>query len=127
MLLCSRRRVAAKAFRLCTYVQPAESDEEGRPTRWPPSPHGQLGRQGAAPSEPELCIRLLKSGTIDSKPWFAALEAAAAAEALGADVRVRPFGLTAVRLDQCRRGLGAPAVMAAALAGGVYMGWSLGG
>ena len=45
---------------------------------------------------------------------------------LGDDGRLRPFGLTAVRLDECRRSVGLPSIMLSALAGGVYMGWSLG-
>lgn len=123
MVLCSKRRVSAKIFRLCTYVQPADTPDEGQPTRWPPTPKGRTRSDGSI-APPELCIRLLKSGTITSKPWFGPLSEAR--DVLGDDGRLRPFGFTAVRLDECRRSLGIPAIALSALAGGMFLGVSLG-
>lgn len=101
-LLQSRRKVNGNAYTIFTHVAPAE-ERDGGPTSWPP------------PGD-ELCVRLLKSGTITSRPWF--FEVAADLNRVhGAHVRLRPFGFTVVNTDECRKAIGILAVAQSAVFG----------
>ena len=107
LLLASRRRVGDKVHNIYMLVQPAKRHDDG-PATWPPPGGG---------GERELCVRLLKSGTIRHKPYYAdladALDAApdtAHARWSGPRGRLRPFALLAVRDSECRRSAGLLAV-----------------
>jgi len=126
ILLSSQRRVNAKLFTLYTFVQPADA-QDGGPAKWPP-PHDPslLPHAGR-----ELCVRLLKSGTIERRAWFSELsqvldgppgmkvDKTQPADWRGARGRLRPFGLVAVRSGECneRAGVGMPAVGLSVAAG----------
>ena len=97
-----------------TYVAPALEDDKARPTRWPPGSRGRKARDGTY-AVPELCVRLLRSGTISSKPWFRALRGHE--NLLGPQGRLRTFGFSAVRSDECKSTIGVPTIGVGLLAG----------
>lgn len=137
VLLASPRLVGQKVFTLFTALQPASRENDG-PATWPPrkasaearqnyrTPWAAAAARGANGHERAVCVRLLRSGTLTGKSWYAELASGVDVGATGdAGVprrwsgpsgRLRPFGLVVVRDAECSRDVGLLAVGASAVA-----------
>ncbi len=102
VLVASKRRVGKKVHRVWTFVRAIGAHPTAR--WWPP--------------RDEACVRLTKSGTISTKPWFEFLRVQPSV-----DGRLRPFGLAVVPPAECRRTTGLPALIGAG-AGAVLASWA---